>query len=269
MPLRELDLPFEGTTIHCWAGGQGMPLVLLHGSGAGCATFSNFKRVVDPLSAKFHVLAADLIGFGKSGRKSTEPYFDMGMWVRQARCLIDFFPDAKVGLVGHSLSGPIVLKAAARNPRVAGVITTGTAGVSNTATSGGPAWRFPETRQEVRAAIERTLYDKSLADDAEVESRLSVLQEPGYREYFTRMFGGDKAALLQASALADDDLSGISCPLTLMHGAQDASFSPEDTSLRIAKKIPHADVIILNRCAHSVALEHPRKFIAAVEMTLI
>src|SRR5690606_19161652 len=126
-------------------------------------------------SEKYHVLGADLVGFGLSGGKVSEPYFDMEMWVRQALALIGRFGGEKVILVGHSLSGAIMLKAAARSPQVRGVITTGTTGAPLVEGRPGPRWRYPEGRDAVRAAVERTFFDKTLAADEEVDARLEVL----------------------------------------------------------------------------------------------
>src|SRR5580704_5079202 len=105
--LREFDTPFEGTAIHYWRGGSGKPIIFLHGSGAGVGTMSNFRKVLEPLSREFEIVAADLIGFGKSGRRLIQPYYDIKMWMRQAQHLMDFFPTSKIGLVGHSLSGSL------------------------------------------------------------------------------------------------------------------------------------------------------------------
>ena len=85
MALHESDLPFEGTTIHCWEGGTGFPVLMLHGSGAGASTPGNWRRVIEPLAQNYRVLAADLIGFGLSGRKKEKPYFDVEMWLRQGQ----------------------------------------------------------------------------------------------------------------------------------------------------------------------------------------
>lgn len=263
--LREFDLSFEGTSIHCWEGGSGVPIVLLHGSGAGVGTYSNFKRVIGPLAERFHVLAADLVGFGRSGLKPEKPFYDMGMWVRQARMLIDRFGGEPAILVGHSLSGSIVLKAAAGSVSVRGVVTTGTTGIARMQNNAGPRWAFPEGRQAIRTAVERTFYDKSLATEEEVDARLAVLTAPGYRDYFESMFSEDPARCLQEAALDESELASIKCPVVLLHGFQDASFAPEDTSLPLARKIADSKVIVLNRCAHSVAVEHAPTFLAAMD----
>lgn len=258
--LRENDTKFEGTHIHYYEGGSGAPLILMHGSGTGASTLSNFRKVLEPLALHFHVLAADLIGYGHSGLKTSEPYFDMAMWGRQLDHLIKMVDSPRVGLIGHSLSGALVLKAA-QTPSVAGVITTGTMGVATARRTASRGWVFPESREQLLAQVQNTVYDKKHIDDAEIERRMAVLNSPGYREYFTSMYAGQQEAFIGASAVTEEELQGIKCPVVLMHGANDRSFSAEATSLHLSKSIPQSDVVVLGQCAHSVALEHPEKFL--------
>jgi 2-hydroxymuconate-semialdehyde hydrolase len=239
-----------------------MPLLMLHGSGAGASIPGNFKRVLEPLTEHFHVLAADLVGFGQSGRRAAEPYFDMALWGRQADHLVARLPDGPVGVIGHSLSGALALKLAARNPRIAGVLTTGTMGTSFPTTPGVRGWVYPETREALRRSAEVTVFTKSMIDEAELEHRSRILNAPGYREYFSAMFAHERQYYIDASAVTPEELARIRCPVLMMHGIQDASFPPENTALVLAKSIPQADVMLLGRCGHSVALEYPEKFMA-------
>jgi 2-hydroxymuconate-semialdehyde hydrolase len=264
---REIDFDFEGIAIHAWEGGTGQPLILAHGSGAGCQTLSNWKTVMQPLARRYHVLAADLVGFGLSGWKPEPPLFDMALWQRQIEAMVARFPGAKVGLAGHSFAGPIVLRAAATMPALAGVVVTGTAGRTSLPNSGGPGWKFPDDAATLRKGVGRTVVDPALVDDAEIERRMYVLGRPGARENFDGMFRADKQTLVEAMSLTDDQLRAIRCPVTFLHGKQDASFSFKDTSLPMSELVTGSDVLILDRCAHSVALEHPGKFVAAVDMT--
>ena len=54
-----------------------------------------------------------------------------------------------------------------------------------------------------------------------------------------------------------------------MSGANDTGFTPEHSSLALAlalaEELPQADVVIFNRCAHSVAFEYPEKFVGVCE----
>lgn len=262
-PLNEFDLEFEQTTIHCWEGGAGRPLILMHGSGAGCGTLSNFRAVLDDLSKRFHVLATDMVGYGRSGRRPAPPYFDVPMWVRQMTALIDRTGETQVGLVGHSLAGALALKTAAQDKRVSAVLTTGTMGTPAPERAGSGSWNFPADRTAIRAHIEGTLYNKSLVPEREIEERAAVLYAPGYREYFNSMFGADRNAFYAESTVTQDELDAVSCPVLLMHGWNDTFVSPEESSLPLSKKIPQSDVMILGKCGHSVALEYPGKFTAA------
>ena len=54
--LSEYDIPFQETFIHCWRGGSGPGVVVLHGSGAGAGTMGNFGAVLEPLAEHFEVL---------------------------------------------------------------------------------------------------------------------------------------------------------------------------------------------------------------------
>jgi 2-hydroxymuconate-semialdehyde hydrolase len=264
MALRELDIPFEDTTLHCWEGGSGDPLLLLHGSGAGASIPGNFRRVLEPLSQRYKVLAADLIGFGLSGRKREPPYFDMAMWVREARHLVERL-GGRAGVIGHSLSGAIALKLAAAHRGVTAVLTTGTMGTPVPSPAGNRLWRYPESREQLRQTTQVTVLDPALVDDAEVDYRWRILTQPGYREYYESMFAGDKQAYIEASALTADELAQIDVPVIMMQGRQDRSFPAENTCLVLGRSL-RADIWLVERCAHSVALEHPDKFLAAVDL---
>jgi 2-hydroxymuconate-semialdehyde hydrolase len=264
--LRELDLPFEDTTIHCWEGGEGFPVLMLHGSGAGASIPGNFKRVIEPLSRNYHVLAADLVGFGKSGRKSAKPYFDLDMWLRQAKFLMQRL-GGEMGIIGHSLSGALALKLAAAEQRITRVLTTGTMGASFPCKPGTRLWRYPETRELLRTQTAVTAWNKTLIDEAEIDYRWDILTQPGYREYYESMFDGDKQFYIDQSAVTKEELASVKATVLMMHGRQDASFPPEHTCLVLAPQLP-ADVWVIDKCGHSVALEYPDKFLAGADLLL-
>jgi 2-hydroxymuconate-semialdehyde hydrolase len=260
--FKERDVPFEGTTIHLYEAGAGAPLVLFHGSGTGASTLSNFRKVMEPLARHFRVIAADLVGYGQSGLRPAEPFFDVALWVRQVRHVVGLAEGPRVGLVGHSLSGALVLKAAAAEARVAAVATTATMGVAGARRSAGvKGWVLPSSREELLRQVRNTVFDPALIDDDEIDRRMTVLARPGYADYFARMYAGEQESFIDGSSVTDEELAAIRCPVTLFHGANDKSFSPEGTSLKLQKGLRKADVVVFGNCAHSVALEHPEKFL--------
>ena len=267
MTLEEQDIEFEGTTIHTWEGGNGFPILMLHGSGAGASIISNFERVLEPMSQRHQVLAADLIGFGQSGGKTEMPYFDIEMWLRQGEFLLDRLTAGPVGVIGHSLSGAFALKLAANSDRISKVVATGTMGVSFEVPTGRHrAWSYPETAEDIRRVAESMVLDKSVVTDDQVAHREMILSKPGYREYFMAMFDRDRQHFIDSSALTEDELSRIDCEVLFVHGQQDVSFPPDKTTLVLAQAIPSSDVVLLSQCGHNVAYEQPEKFLHACEM---
>lgn len=264
MDFQEKDLDWQDYRIHTWHGGTGKPLLLLHGSGPGASTIGNWARVLKPLADRFEVFAADLIGFGLSSRKKNPPYFDLHLWEGQSRFLLDWINRSDINVLGHSLSGVLALKLAAKDRRVSAVVTTGTAGapgIFNEALK--RIWTFPKTREDLLAAIDVLVYDKSVVTESFVDQRMSILSVPGYSEYFDSMFGGDKKELIDSAILDSETLTAITQKVLLVHGLNDVPV-PWETSVKIARGLPSADVLLLNRCSHSPALEHPEKLIAAV-----
>jgi 2-hydroxymuconate-semialdehyde hydrolase len=254
---------FEGLPVTYWEGGLGDPLLMLHGSGPGASTEGNWRLVLETLSEHYHVIAPDLIGFGRSGRKASPPYFDMALWQRQARFMLTLFRDGPVALIGHSLSGPIALRTAAAEPRVRAVLTTGSLGVpfaTNAALE--RTWTFPATRQAIRDAGETLVYRRELIDDTYIDGRVRILHDGHYGDYFSSMFAGPKGAYIDAAVVSDADLAALTCEVLLVHGKNDLPVPWEETALPLARRIPQADLHLVNRCGHSPALEYPDKFIA-------
>jgi 2-hydroxymuconate-semialdehyde hydrolase len=264
--MQEQSFVFNDIPVHYLEAGEGLPILMIHGSGPGASTLGNWRLVLEPLARRYHVHAMDLIGFGKSGRKPRPPYFDFPMWLEQCREMIRRMPEGPVGVIGHSLSGALALKLAASEPRIAKVMTTATIGSPfplNEASM--RTWSFPRNRDELRAAAECLISDASLIDEAYLSNREAVLFSGDYEPYFTRMFEGDRRRYIDQATLKAEELGKITCDVLMVHGRDDRGFPAEPLTLTLSRLIPHADVVLLGRCSHSVAFEHPRKFVALAE----
>lgn len=270
MAYQDRSLVVDGLQAHYIEGGTGLPLLLIHGSGPGASTVGNWRRVLDPLAERFHVHAMDLFGFGRSARKPEPPFFDPELWMRQCRALIAAMPGDRIGVLAHSLSGVLAFRLAASEPRIAGVLTTASMGAPfqvNAATE--QVWTFPATRDDLRRTAELLVYDPSIIDDAYLDARVAVLHaDAGYGRYFASMFSGDKQAFADAAVVSPAELARVTCPVTLLHGRNDRPFPPA-LSLALAEHLPQADVHLLARCSHSVAMEHPQKLLAAAAAVFV
>ena len=264
--MKDQSFDFRGIPVHYVEGGEGSPILMIHGSGPGASTQGNWRLVLEPLAKHHHVYGMDLIGFGKSGRKPSPPYFDFPLWVEQCLEMIRRMPGERVGIVGHSISGALALKLAAREPRVSHVMTTATVGaVFPLSEASRRTWTFPKNRDELRLTAEGLIHDKSLIDEAYLSGREKVLFSGDYETYFSKMFEGDKLRYIDQAVLGAEELSKVKCEVLMLHGREDKGFPPEPLTLTVGRSLPHADIVLLGRCSHSVAFEYPKKFLALAE----
>ena len=241
-----------------WEAGDGPPLLLMHGSGPGASTLGYWKDLLAPLAEHFHVIAYDLIGFGQSDRKSVRPYFDTGLWVRQARHMTTLFRDSAVNILGHSASASVALRlAAAAGARVRKVMTTGALGAetvkANAFTTRG--WTFPAGDQDLRDALSILFHESSLADAAYL-SRREALSNKDHAAYYQSMFAGDKQQYLDQLVVPTEALAKVDCEVMLVHGREDKP-APVEHSVQLAAGLPRADLVVLGQCGHAVAVERP------------
>jgi 2-hydroxymuconate-semialdehyde hydrolase len=260
--LNEEKFDFEGIPVTFYRAGEGPTLLMLHGSGPGASSVGNWSKVMSPLARDYQVLAMDLVGFGKSGRKSRPPFFDYDLWLRQARALLDLSGQAQVGVIAHSLSGSLALRLAASDSRVAALMTTGTMGKPFAATDATRrTWKCPRNRAELVRALSGLIHDTGVIDETYLRAREPVIFAPGYADYFDQMFEGDPAGFIAAAALEDDEIAGIHQPVLLLHGREDPGF-PSSTSISLSGQLAQGELVLLCNCSHSVAFERSETFLA-------
>ena len=95
--------------------GEGRPLVLVHGVGAGESSYE-WRHNFDALSEHFRVYALDLPGFGRSARRDVAYTADIYI-----TALLDFLRDVvqePASLLTSSLSGAYAVKLAALRPEL-------------------------------------------------------------------------------------------------------------------------------------------------------
>ncbi len=123
----ERELEWRGARLRYAVGGDGPPLVLVHGLGG---TIENWRALATPLAAGQRVLVPDLPGHGRSAP------------LREARD-VDALAEAVLGIayaeeisdavwIGHSLGGVVSLRAAALRPdAVRGLVLAAAAGIGS------------------------------------------------------------------------------------------------------------------------------------------
>jgi 2-hydroxymuconate-semialdehyde hydrolase len=267
MTIKEYDVEFGEHRLHCYEGGAGMPLLLLHGIGPGTSITANFGLVLAPLAERFHIFGCDLVGFGGSSRKAAQPYFDFPLWIAQAQFLLDRMPAGDVGIIGHSMGGAIALKLGSTNRRVRKIITSGGAG--------GPMelnqfvetfWTTPRSRNDIRNAMKVGMHNHSAISDELIEDRFRAVSQGDYIPYFEAMLGGDKQKMLDHARMTATELSAIEAEVLIMHGRNDLPCPAEQTALQIYRHIPKGDLLLLHDCGHQIPREYPKTLLTMAEL---
>lgn len=270
-PPRGEFVTVDGCRLHFYLAGEGLPVVLLHGTAA---SLEDYADVFAGLSSEFRVVAIDRPGHGHSER----PKGDIGTPLAQAHVVHALLMELKIEraiIVGHSWSGALALAYALEFPAA-------TAGV---------------------VLVEGTVYPQ----DAVASSSLRLLTKPVLGSLFAHMIvpfaggGGIKGMLerafapepvppdylqlalamwtrpRQALAIAQDtrrrsetieELSErygeITVPLRLLVGAADTFIDPAGQLLRLARELPSARVEILPDAGHQIPQTRPQAVVEAV-----
>ena len=262
MHFEETSINVSGYDAHVWHGGKGYPILMMHGAGPGTSSAGNFAKVRIPMSKNFNVFGTDMIGFGKSAQKLEAPFFDYDLWLQQMQAVLDSIPAEKVGLVGHSISATFAIRLASKNNKVDKILLTCPMGTDIKPNSDlETLWTYPTNRESLVRSLKVLINNHDLITDDLIQSRLDVLEMPGYREYFEKVFYGPKSELIRPTILSEKELGSIKCPVTIIHGLRDLAFPQEQTAMLLCRSLPQADLHLLAKCSHGPAFERPEEFL--------
>ena len=246
--------------------GEGEPVLLLHGSGAGVSGWANWRGLIPHLSQRYRVIVPDLVGFGYT-EVSTDYQFDfMNSWIDQLLALMDGLGIEKAHIVGNSFGGAVALWMAWRAPERTGrLVLMGAGGVPIVV---GPElaalWGYKPSPEGMRNAMSVMAYNQDLITDELVEMRYRATLRPGAQEVFERVFPLPHQRWLDAEALPIHGLQAIENDVLLIHGREDRVVPP-DASLTMHKLLKNSQLHMIGKCGHWTMMEHPTRFRQLVE----
>ena len=109
--MRAETLNVGGRQVHLWRGGEGPPLVLLHGDGGDAER--HWSPVWDRLAGRYDVIAPDLPGCGGSQAVNRSTLASLVAWLDR---LIDVLGVGAVRLVGTEIGACVARAYAASHP---------------------------------------------------------------------------------------------------------------------------------------------------------
>jgi pimeloyl-ACP methyl ester carboxylesterase len=270
--LRERSLAVKGRTIRYFVGGQGPPLVLVHGLG-GSAT--NWVELAPLLAGRYRLLVPDLPGHGGSeplaGVSGLQPYADRILAVMEREEAVP------APVVGHSLGGLVVLRLALRHrASVSAVVLAASAGLSI-----GNLWgrnlltAFTVVRPGRLAGRYRSLVARSRPLRRLVFGFVSVADPAGLSDTSVEGFLAGQVLHTDTGsawrALRDDDprpeLERLEQPALVLWGSADVQL-PLDDAFEYARRL-QAPVRVIAGCGHLLIGERPEPCADAIHSFLV
>ena len=125
--FEERELAWRGSRLCYAVGGDGPPLVLVHGLGG---TIENWRALAPPLAARHRVLVPDLPGHGHSAPLPEAR--DVDALAEAVLGIVDAEEAGRAVWIGHSLGGVVGLRAAVLRPdAVRGLVLAAAAGIGS------------------------------------------------------------------------------------------------------------------------------------------
>jgi 4,5:9,10-diseco-3-hydroxy-5,9,17-trioxoandrosta-1(10),2-diene-4-oate hydrolase len=268
---RFADLP-SGTRLHYHEAGNRADdtVLLLHGGGPGASAWSNFGRTLGVLAERFHVLAVDQVGFGRSS-KPTE--FAKQFFAASADTvaeLLDQLGIDKAHCVGNSLGGGTAVRLALDHPDRAGrLVLMAPGGLGLNVFAADPtegikklyAFAAPPgpTKEKLADFLRTLVFDQSMITDELVAQRFEYAADPETLASMRAMGasflqpGGAEQAMLWREAYR------LRQRVLLVWGREDR-VNPLDGALVALKLIPRAQLHVFGGCGHWAMLEKFEEF---------
>jgi pimeloyl-ACP methyl ester carboxylesterase len=279
LPIWRLALDYtrialaDGVTTRLFdSGGDGIPIILIHGLAASIEIWA---KVIPDLSAKHRVIAFDLPGFGEADRPDAA--YDAPFFVRQLQALMDSLKIDKAHLVGSSLGASLIVRFAANN---LGRIATATlAAPGGFAPYVHPFLRLP-TLPVAGYALAMPSYPVNwmavrlaMANSANATKELIKMVDR-----YSKMRGSQRAFYrtlnsvigpmgVKPDASFHADAAAMAVPTTLLWGEQDRLFPVAQAEIA-QRVLPNARLARLPNCGHYPQWEAPDQTVKAVVATI-
>lgn len=248
-------------------------IILVH----GLASNAGFWRYIIPeLAKKYHVIAVDLPGYGKSQKEYYA--YNMSFFAEQVVRLADALQIKKFIYAGHSMGGQIGLTLALRHPdRISQMVLVAPAGMEEFEQGEGDWLRSVMTvngvKKTTEEGIRRNLAGNFYSWDDKwewmVEERARMAKAKDFEKFCYTVVRSVNGMLDEPTY---NKLSGIGIPTLVVYGKYDGLIPnpylnpgfTADVFKWGTKQMPNAQLVEIDDCGHMVQIEKPVELLNAI-----
>ena len=248
-----------GAKIHYLEAGDAKnpKIVLLHGLGSSTVSW---QLNIAALSQKFHVVALDQVGFGKSDKPFLK--YRVGTYTDFLDKFLSELKIEKASLIGNSLGGWIAADFALKYPtKVEKIILADAAGLKPNDVNLSQIYALNfSTREEVRTLVKLVFFNQTIFGSelfVDESLRLRVAAGDGYT------INSLIDSIKREEDFLNGKLGGIKQPTLIIWGKQDGLLPLADGE-KFDREIPNSEIIVFDRCGHAPQIEKAQEFNSAV-----
>lgn len=258
----------NGIKTHYCEMGEGDPLILVHGGGAGADGRSNFEANMPIYARHMRVIAYDMVGFGLTDAPDPAEF----AYTQQARTdhLIAFIRAlglSKVCLIGNSMGGTTACGAALKAPELVERLVLMGAAINLSSQDMvanrndlAPVMAYDGSIEGMRKIIAALTYSYEPTQDI-VDYRHQATLRPNTTAAYKAIMGW---AFHNGLYYAPEQLASLAMPVLVVGGKNDVMV-PIGKVFEQILAIPQAHGAIFPNCGHWVMIEYPEAF---CELTL-
>ena len=257
--IRERFVDAAGIRTRVLELGSGDPVILIHGGGAGADAWGNWKGVIPTLAQRFHVLAVDMLGFGKTDKPDPAKF----AYSQPARndhmiAVIEALGLSTTSLVGNSMGGATSLGVAMKRPDlVAKLVLMGAGGLPlQMGESIRTILSFAPTRENMEKLIRVLTNDEFPIDPAMVEHRMSLVESPGTMPAYGATM---KWVAENGLVYPEDEIRKVKHKTLVIAGKEDKVVTP-NVNWRFSELLENSWLHMIPHCGHWAMIERPREF---------
>jgi pimeloyl-ACP methyl ester carboxylesterase len=258
--LEERKVELDGVRMRYFVGGEGPPLMLVHGLGGAAV---NWIEVVRALAGRFRLLVPDLPGHGGSSPLADATTLDP--YAGRLALLAEHEGMERAAFAGHSLGALVSLRLAVAEPeRVGALVLAGAAGIRsatreaerwlNVAAFVRPGRLYSHQRRRIAGGrvFRYVVFGYWGASDP------LALSDDAVHGFLSNLGRHADATTARRALVRDDprlDLERVQCPTLVLWGARDRQV-PIDDAFEYARRL-RAPLRVVADCGHLLIGERP------------